>query len=32
LAAGAMPNAVARTIVDQGVWAFNFRVQRNFWP
>jgi hypothetical protein len=32
LAAGAMPNNVARTIVDQGVWAFNFRVQRNFWP
>lgn len=32
LAAGAMPTGVARSIVDQGVWAFNFRVQRNFWP
>jgi hypothetical protein len=32
LAAGAMSPGVARSIVDQGVWAFNFRVQRNFWP
>jgi hypothetical protein len=31
LIAGPMP-AGARTLVDQGVWAFNFRVQRNFWP
>jgi hypothetical protein len=32
LAAGAMPVGPARNLVDQGVWAFNFRVQRNFWP
>jgi hypothetical protein len=31
LVAGAMP-AGTRTLVDDGVWSFNFRVQRNFWP
>ncbi len=31
LAAGAMPTGVARNLVDDGVWSFNFRAQRNFW-